>query len=127
MTVGKYFTSTTAELRLLPRRDRGATYDTIFAECSYDYRVKMMPVVSAIGDTGPLLFGCKGKKLSYRRVDRGGGQKTVSVSNVLPTRPLFASRNLLGAVDSRNYLEWAWKFVDHVTYLTTNGEKFRLF
>ncbi len=86
---------------------RGGIGDAKVAHFANVKRSTMMPVVSAAGDAGPVLFVFKGKSLPYRRVARGGVIVTETFADYLPRGAVVASREDRGGVDSVNFFNWA--------------------
>lgn len=70
----------------------------------------MMPVVSASGECGPIIFVVK-QKLSYRNVLRGGVDYTETVAYKSPRNSICTTHESLSDVDSVNFFAWAEEFV----------------
>ena len=107
-TPGKDLTGVGAARRLMQRR---GIRDMRIPSFKHRNRVKMMPVISANGQAGPLLFVFKGNKLPYRTVARGGIDVEETAACNLPYKSRLALRANNGPVDTEHFMKWAQKFV----------------
>ena len=86
----------------------------------------MLLVVSAQGDTGPLLFVFAGSKMPYSEILIDGKRVTDTLIDHLPFSAAIAMRQGSGGIDSFNILNWEKLFVKHVQTLTAGGRKLLL-
>lgn len=82
---------------------RDGSRDAKAANFSNANRSTMMPVISAAGDAGPVLFNFYGTDLPYRNVVRGDVVRTETRFDYLPRSAVVACRQEHGGVDSVNF------------------------
>lgn len=102
---------------------RSRTGDMRVPDFASTHRTTMMPVVSAAGETGPVLFVFKGSALPYREVSRGSTVVTETFADYLPRGAVITTRADCGGVNSNNFYLWAQHFVAHIAPLTNGGRK----
>lgn len=88
---------------------------------TYNNRLTMLPVVSAAGETGPLLFIFKGVWLPHRKVLVDGVTRTETVSSNLPRVALVYMREESAKIDSNSFYQFSRLFTAYVRELTENG------
>eukprot|EP00171_Calliarthron_tuberculosum_P006070 IDg6070t1 len=87
------------------------------------HRSTMMPVISAAGEAGPVLFAFKGSTLPYREVVCGRDVVVETLADRLPRTAVVTTRAECGGVDSGNFYLWATHFVAFIAPLTAGGRK----
>lgn len=102
---------------------RGSGRDAKTVKFVRTSRMTMMPIVSAAGSAGPVLYVFKGTQMPYRTVRRNSTEVTESLSPHFPRNAIVTMRPEIASVDSKNFYEWAVHFVDHVGDLTANNRK----
>ena len=100
---------------------RSGTHEMRLPEFVRTSRTTVMPVVSASGESGPPLFVFRGKRLPFREVLHNGKAEIQTYADYLPRGACLAMREEGGGADTRNFYEWAKKYVASVADLTANG------
>lgn len=85
-----------------------------------------MPVISAAGRTASPLFVFKCITLPFRTVLWNGKEYVKTFADLLPRGTIITVRSDVAGVDSQNFLNWAYIFVDEVRDLAANGRKLLL-
>ena len=112
--------SQTASRRFLQKR---GSRDYQIGDFKYFNRITMMPIISATGSCAPPLFVFKGSRLPCRTVRVGNQTVDETPACKLPPGFTLALRTENGSVDTVNFLNWAYNFVDHVKHLRANNRK----
>ncbi len=100
--------------------------DYRIGDFKYFNGITMMPIISADGSCASPLFVFKGSRLPYRTVRVGNQTVDKTPACKPPPGSTLALRTENGSVDTVNFLNWAYNFVDHVKHFTANSRKILL-
>lgn len=90
-------------------------------------RITFLPVIFATGETGLLLFACKGEGLDKETIINSNGKEVTSLmSEYLPRGAIVIRREDVAGVESKTFLEFAKTCMENVKDLMANGRKFVL-